>query len=927
MTGMRRLSKSLLAACVAVAGCAMTVPSAYASFGFESFEASFNQAPPVGAAPGTPGPLDFQAGSHPYQFTAKIAMSTTTNSENETVPDGDMKNIEIELPRGFAGNPAAVPRCPLVDLNSGESLGDGLCPADTQIGTVKLEGPSVNLERPVDNLVPPPGIAGQFGFVVLGPVVMDFEFRSGGAEGVTVTISELSNLFPLTKLSLTLWGVPADSGHNQLRGECFKTGYNCPSGAAVEPFLTMPPSCSEPLTTTVVINSWENPGVSIEKSSTADGADGDPAGLSGCDMLHFNPTITVQPESSVADSPSGLSLNMSIPYNSNPEGVAEADMKNIAIAFPAGMSIDPAAAAGLTGCSPSEFGLGEASQPACPKSSKIGALEIETPVVGGALGGAIYLAQPPPGLFGGRMGVYLVAEGDGLLIKLSGELSAQLESGQLTLTLNNMPELPLSDVRFDLFGGPRATLAAPPMCGTFTTTSVLTPYSAPESGAPVTPSSSFAVDENCGGGFAPSFAAGATSSLAGQGTGFVLQAARADGQQYIQSLTTALPAGLMANLSTIPLCGEAEAAAGTCPQSSEMGTATIAAGAGLDPEYLGGRVYLTGPYGGAPYGLSIVIPGSVGPFDLGTVVVRGRIAVDVADARLTIATNPFPTVLEGIPLRMKNLNLDIDRPGLMINPTECTPQAIGGTVNSTAGAGAAVSAPFRLSGCSTLLFAPKLAAATPAGASSRGDGAGFDVKVTSPPGAHANLASLTVDLPKPLKPRLTAVQRACTAATFAVNPGACPPGSVVGKATVDTPIQSSPLTGPVYLVFYRGVKYPKLVMVLQGGGMEIQLTGALNVGKGISSTAFGSLPDIPMSLFELDLSKGGNSVLGATENLCSKRRTMPYVTVGQNGARTQGDVGITVAGCPAPARATRSSGRARRKRPPASSSARAGRRR
>jgi hypothetical protein len=904
-----------------VGACATVASPANASFGIRSFEASYSEAPLAGAEAEAFGPPDFQAGSHPYQFKANFAFNTTTNAKGETIVDGSAKEVQLKLPRGVVGNLNGTPRCPQSTFMSYSLFGSiKKCPVDSQVGVVALNG----TKHPLFNLVPPAGVAGEVGTVVLlAPILIDLSIRNGSDYGLTAELHNLSQAEEAKEISLALWGVPADSGHDHLRCLALEeeTTKSCPSGAPHEPALTMPTSCGEPLTTTIVAQSWENPSANVESSVTASGADGVPSDLSGCERLHFDPSVTVQPESVAADTPTGLSVDVRVPFQGATEELAGASLENLVVALPGGLSINPATAGGLTGCTSTQIALGQASKPSCPDASKIGTLEIQTPILSKALRGFVYLAQPASGLFEGTLTIYLAGEEAGLGFKLVGQLSARPDSGQLTLTLDGVPELPLSDLRLDLFGGPRGAIANPAVCTAFTTTTELTPYSTPEA---KTRSSSFTIDEGCGGAFAPSFRAGATSSAAGQGTGFALQVSRSDGQQYIQNLTTALPSGVMANISSVPQCGDAEAAAGTCPASSEIGTISVGAGAGPDPIYLGGRVYLTGPYGGAPFGISIVIPALAGPFDLGTVLVRGRITVDLATSSLTIATDAFPTILRGIPLRVKSLDLAISRSGFMVNPTGCMGQTTNGTVGSTAGVDAAVSAPFGVLGCAGLLFAPKLTAATLGKASSRGNGASLDVKVTDPAGTHANLKSVVIKLPKPLKPRLSAVQQACLAATFAINPQACPPASVVGKAVVDTPMLSTPLAGPVYLVFHRGSKYPDLVMVLRGSGLELQLKGAVEVTKGISSTTFSPLPDIPMRLFELDLPEGSHSLLGATENLCAKRRTMLDTLAGQNGARSESSVSTAVEGCHA--RAARVSRRRHVKASTARPSARAKRR-
>jgi hypothetical protein len=895
---LRFLAKRLLlVTCIAI-GCLSTLAASAGAYGIHSFKASYSEAPLSEAE--AFGPSDFQAGSHPYQFTASVAFNTYKNAEGEELVEGYTKDLQIQLPRGVVGSLSGLPQCPQTVFMSfgvnlfGENSGV-TCPADTQVGVLTLNG----ARHALYNLVPPAGVAGELGTsTLIAPLYVDLSIRSGSDYGLTAEIRNLTQIEEVNEISFTLWGVPADPGHDHLRCLALEkpTSESCPSSAAHEPALTLPSSCTEPLTTKVVAQPWADPESSAESSVTATNAVGQQADVSGCDLLHFDPSVTVRSESAVADSPAGLSIDVHVPFLGAPTELAGASLENLAVALPEGMSINAATAGGLIGCTESQIALGQATAPSCPDSSEIGTLELQTPITSKALTGHVYLAQPPSGLFSGTMTIYLVGSGEGLNFKLPGELIAQQSNGQLTLILDNVPEVPLSELRVNLYGGPRGAIANPAACSAFTTTSELTPYSSTQA---TTRSNDLTIDEGCAGGFAPSFRAGATSAAAGRETSFAFQVARSDGQQYLQTLTATLPAGEMANISSVPQCGDGEATAGTCPAASQIGTIATGAGAGTDPFYLNGRVYLTGPYAGAPFGVSIVIRALAGPFDLGTVVVRGKIVLDLATSSLTIATDAFPTILQGIPLRIKSLELSIDRPGFMVNPTACAEAATDGTVVSTAGFNAPVSAPFGVSGCSGLLFAPKLAAATLANGSSRAKGASLNVKITDAASVHANLKSLSIKLPKALKPRMIAIQQACLQATFVSNPGGCPAASVVGNAVVDTPTLSAPLTGPVYLVFHRGAKYPGLVLVLQGDGVGLQLKGTVEINKGISTTTFGSLPDIAISLFELNLPEGSHSLLGATESLCAKQRTMLDALDGQNEAKREGAVKTVVEGCSA----------------------------
>ncbi len=900
-----RSPRSLLCTCLALMACAATPAAASGAFGLKSFHASFQQAPtstPETAE--TPGPPDFQAGSHPYQVTIKEEFNTFLNSELEAQPEGMVKDINIALPPGLIGNANAVPECPIAVFEGSGFLHNN-CPADTQIGVITVHTTAITATDPLTNLVPAPGHAAQFGAVGLTPAVVNGTLRSSGEYALTVEQHDLAQSLPITSVSVTIWGVPGDSSHDPFRGECLegesgKSKGNCPSGAPAEPLLTMPNSCTEPLTTSITADSWEAPGTPVQQSVTVDGPQGTPTGLSGCGRLAFNPTVAVRPESAAADTPTGLAIEVGMPYNNDPSGLSTPSLHDVAIALPTGMSINPSTAGGLDGCTPAQIGLGEETPAGCPNDSKVGTFEVQTPLLTEPMQGSLYIEQPTSHPFDGVLGVYLAGEADGLELKLAGQLRARATDGQLTFTLDDAPQLPITELKLYLWGGPRAALANPPACGPFAATTALTPYSAPESGGPATGTSDFAIDEACGGQFAPAFKAGATSPAAGRPSGFALQLTRTDGQQFIQNFDASLPPGLLANIASVARCGEAEAAAGTCPATSGIGTVTVGDGAGSAPNYLTGNVYLTGPHGGDPYGIAIVLPAVVGPFDLGTVVVRGGIAIDLANASVSISVEPFPTILGGVPLRVKSIQLAIDRTGgFMVNPTTCAAQQITATASSTAGASAALSSPFQAVGCASLAFTPTLTATTEAPAS-RANGAGLDLAIAYPAGPQASASKLVVELPRPLRARLTTIQQTCRAQQFAQNPAQCPPGALVGQAQVTTTILPSPLAGPVYLVTGGGL-LPHMQMMLQGDGLSDRLTGEFHVSKkGVTSAVFEGLPDVPLSSIAIDLPRGPHSVLGASTDLCRNPLTIGYAFTAHSGAQHTQTTKLTVArGCAA----------------------------
>jgi len=492
--------------------------------------------------------------------------------------------------------------------------------------------------------------------------------------------------------------------------------------------------------------------------------------------------------------------------------------------------------------------------------------------------------------------MFIQAEGSGVVLKLAGNVSVDPATGRLTATFKNTPQQPFDDLKVQLKEGARAPLANPPVCGAYTTTSDLTPWSTPFT-PDATPASSFEVG-GCGdpGRFAPSFVAGTVNPQAGAFSPFTLSFSRQDSDQPFSGLTATLPPGLVAKLAGVPLCPDANASAGTCPASSQVGTVTTGAGPGSHPFFLPGRVYLTGPYRGAPYGLAVEVPAVAGPFNLGTVVVRQSLQIDVHDAHVSAVSDPFPTILDGIPLQLRAVNVTIDRPSFVINPTSCDPMQVAATFTSTQGASARASSRFQAAGCADLGFAPTFTVITRAHTSKR-DGASLEVKVTSGPG-QANIGKVKVDLPGQLPSRLTTLQKACTENVFNANPATCPEGSFVGSATAVTPLLDHQLTGPAILVSHGGASFPDLVILLQGDGITLQLDGQTDIKHGITSSSFASVPDAPISTFDLTLPESPHSALGAIASLCAHPLLMPTKITGQNGAVIKRTTRIAVTGCP-----------------------------
>jgi hypothetical protein len=645
--------------------------------------------------------------------------------------------------------------------------------------------------------------------------------------------------------------------------------------------------------------------------------------MDGCNRLPFTPSLKVTPDSTEGSKPSGLSVDVHVPQDLtlNATGLAESEVKNITVALPEGLALNPSAADGLSSCSLAQIGF-ERTNPesgsdeftdapsSCPDASKIATATIHSPLLPASLTGFVYLAAPqnfaglPENPFSGLVAMYLVAEDKeaGVLVKLPGSVSLSA-SGQVVATFANNPQLPFEDAELSFFGGERAPLATPARCGSYTTNASFEPWSGNE---PAAAQASFAITSGPNGSpcpgstlpFTPSLASGTTNNNAGAFSALTTTLSRPDGNQPLQSVTLHYPPGVSGLLSGVELCPEPQANEGTCSANSQIGETIVSVGVGGDPfTVTGGKAYITGPYNGsgsctpgtpgcAPFGLSIVNPAKAGPFDLQEgrpVVVRAKIEVDPTTAALTITTNPagvghaIPTIIEGFPLQIQHVNVLINRPGFTFNPTNCTPMKITGQINSAEGGSSPVEVSFQATNCASLKFGPNFAVAT-SGKTSKANGASLAVKLTypqGPMGTYANIKQVKVELPKQLPSRLTTLQKACTAAQFDANPAGCPAASVIGHAMAVTPLIPVPLEGPAYFVSHGGEAFPSLVMVLQGYGVTLDLVGATFISKtGITSSTFKTVPDAPVGSFELTLPEGPYSALTANANLCTPTKTV-----------------------------------------------------
>ena len=930
-----------------------------------------------------------QAGAHPFQVTGSILLDqggdgaslTSTPNAGPAVPARD---VVARLPPGLIANPSAVSRC--LAYQFAESVGGGeqdRCPYQSAVGVASVTfdqgGVTRTLATPVFNIEPEPGEPARFGFYVPlegVPVVLTTSVRSSEDWGVDLSSSELPQNSGISSVRVTFWGVAGSALHDNARGwGCLAEARGrsdiyeeagCVHFEEREPpaFVTLPTSCTSSLASSLEADSWAAPGAfqSFPASEPLQP-------LTGCANVPFSPTISTSTTTGSASSPSGFSFDLTFSREGLTSGtsIAQSNVEKTVVSLPEGLTIDPSAGVGLGACTPAQYAevtLNSPSGAGCPEDSKLGTVEVETPLLFTTVYGSLYVAQPydnpfpEPGHPGGSLiALYVVAKSRaerGVLVKLAGKVTPDPSTGRLTVTFENDPPLQFERFNFHFREGAQAPLISPATCGTFTTTANLFPYSAPES--PLVDTASFQVSSGSEGSacpgagaggipFAPTIGAGTLTNHAGTFSPLYVDLSRTDAMQYISSYSTVLPVGLTADLTGVPQCPQAdiERARGktgiqeqqspSCPQASLIGHSLVGTGVGAILDYVPGEIYLSGPFRGDPLSVVSITDAVVGPFDLGTVVVRFGLHIDPITAQVSIdpsGSEPIPTIIDGIVTHVRDIKVSIDRPNFTINPTACESRPISSTLTSSLGAAASTSTPLKAEACNELAFKPKFTASTN-GKTSRAAGASLTVKLTMPVklGTQSNIRTVKVELPKQLPSRLTTLQKACTEAQFNANPAGCPPASFIGQARANTPILPVPLEGPAIFVSHGGEAFPSLILVLQGYGFTIDIVGATYISPpGVTSTTFKTIPDEPVGSFQITIPQGKYSALAANANLCKLTRVihvkkkeirdvkgqrrrvtiktskriaakllMPTLFIAQNGARIKQNTPISVSGC------------------------------
>ena len=864
-----------------------------------------------------------QAGSHPDQLTVDLGFPVWRGSSNiqfqVTTADGGVRDVRTYLPRGMIVNPSATRvRCTEAELEESQ------CPNESQVGiatvsinTIGFQGG--NDESPLYNMVAPPGHAAAFAFQPVGQAIY-VHLLGGLRDGDYALAADGEDIlqvfgFQLFGFNVQLWGDSSDSAHDFARGEDCLDSSGCSTPVSVPPqgtpLLTMPTSCGDALDIEAAADTWNHPGDFQADSAPFTDLLGNQTATDGCSQLRFDPTLEARPTTTQADAPSGLSADLHVPQTDGLEELATAHLRKAVVRLPEGMSLNPSSANGLQGCSSAQIGIDPATgvadgnRPSCPDASRIGGVEVDSPLIDNALPGSVYVATPYDNPFDSLLAIYVVVDDpiSGTLIKLSGHVEPDPNTGRLTTTFDNNPQLPFTDFKLDFFGGPGGVLRTPAVCGSYSTTSSLTPWSTPESGPPAAPSDSWSISGNCSQSESaqpnkPEFEAGAESPIAGKYTPFVVHLKREDGSQQFSKLRLTPPPGLTAKLAGTPACSDGALAAAegksgrdeqanpSCPGDSKIGTVHVGAGAGPAPYYASGAAYLAGPYKGAPLSMAIITPAVAGPYDLGTVVTRVALHVDPTTTQITADADPVPSILKGIPLDVRSIDVALDKPDFSRTGTSCDPFAVNGQLISTLGQGAELESPYQLGNCANLAFKPLLGLRLK-GATKRAKNPKLIATLAAKDG-EANIASTAVTLPRSAFLDQSHIRTVCTRVQFAAGAGngaECPAGSIYGQAWARSPLLDYTLTGNAYLRSSNH-KLPDLVLAFNGPAYQpiaIELSGRTDSVKGALRNTFEAVPDAPVSFFRLVLFGGKRGLVQNSRDTCAHTYRANVVFGAQNG--------------------------------------------
>jgi hypothetical protein len=934
---------------LSISGSTLGAGSASAAFGVSKFTFGFFN---------EDGTRATQAGSHAYAIKTRVEFNSTFDPQfGFALPDENLRDLVVQLPAGFVGTATGIPKCPTVNFIEIkinpliESQAIPNCPDSTAVGASTTRLSSGLFVNPVYNLEPPPGVAVKIGYMVFNtPITLEVRVNQHRPYNVVTGLINIPQTSPINKGFLELWGVPASPVHDAYRGKClsytpdyseeeFGSNGICATNAPEVPLFTLPTSCVGPVTTSYALDSWPKPGallpdgepnlsdpnwVTGSVESVDDSLPPVPQGMTGCDKLNFTPTIQAEPTTKAAQSPSGLDFSLDVNDEglTNPTGLAQSTIKKAEVQLPEGFTTNPAVAEGLNTCTEADLAretLNSEPGAGCPNASKLGTVEIETPLLDDPVNGSLFIAKPYENEVGSLIALYMVVKNPKLGIMLKQPLKVVNDpvTGQITTIGEDLPQLPYSHFRLHFREGTRSPLASPPGCGSYDAKAVLTPWNG---AAPITSTDTFELISGPGGGacpsgstppFHPGLEAGTINNAAGQFSPFTVQLSREDGEQEITHFSIKLPPGVLGKLAGIPFCpdaaiaaakartgphgGQEELDAPSCPAASEVGRTLVGAGVGPSLAYAPGKVYLAGPYNGSQLSIAAITAAKVGPFDLGTVVVREALKVNPETAEVFVdatGSDPLPHIIKGIPVHLRDIRVFVDRPDFVLNPTSCERTS---TASTVLGSGAdfgteaddqpvTITSPFQAAGCRGLGFKPRLTLSLKGG-TKRNQNPALKAVVRPRPG-DANIGRAEVTLPHSEFLDNENIKTICTRVQFNAGGGngeQCPKASIYGYASAVTPILDEPLSGPVYLRS-SSHRLPDLVAALNSGRINVALVGRIDSAKGgrIRNT-FDAVPDAPVTKFTLNMFGGKKSLLVNSVDLCRSKHRAIAVFTGQNG--------------------------------------------
>jgi hypothetical protein len=881
-----------------------------------------------------------QAGGHP-DFTVSLRLKQE--------PDGSLpsttRNLNFDLPPGLLANPNAVPKCTtaqLVTTDIEDSSNKTGCPQSSQVGITEVELMNQGQQQapifePVFNLEPRFGEPARFGFFAdFLAVFIDTEVRPDREYAATAKVVDASSLVSVLAATTTFWGTPADESHDAQRITAYEAVHGGvpetsngkrPAGLVPVPYMLNPTRCGVAQGVDITAIPYTPPELESKAFAPL-------SANSGCGLLSFEPNLSIAPTTAQAETGAGLDVNLTFPTDGleHPDLYVEAEQKRAEVTLPEGVTVNPSQAVGLGVCSEADFERETAfSAPneGCPETSKIGSVTAKSPLLDETAEGGLFVAKPKENPFGTLIALYLILKipDRGVIVKLPGKVVPDPKTGQLVTTFgepgDEIPQLPVSAFHLHFREGARSPLVTPPRCGTYESTATFIAWS----GQIVTTHPTFQITSGANGApcpsgtppFSPGFEAGTLNNSAASFSPFYMRLTRLDGDQDLTKFSATLPPGVVAKLAGVSTCpdaaieaaksktGLAEQASPSCPASSRIGHVLAGAGVGQVLTYAEGKLYLAGPYHGAPLSVASIVPAVAGPFDVGTVVTRVALRVDPRTGVASVdgsASDPIPHILAGIPLKVRDIRVYADRPSFTLNPTSCDPfkttaQIWGGgndVFSSADDSPAGASARFQAANCANLGFKPKLTLKLKGGTSRGGHPA--LTGVFKPRKGDANLAGMVLRLPHSAFLDQAHIRTICTRVQYAAGAGngaQCPAGAVYGHATAYTPILDKPLSGPVFL---RSSSHnlPDFVAALHGL-VDIEAVARIDSKDGGIRATFSGVPDAPLTKVVVQMQGAKKGLIINSTDLCASTHRATADLTGHNGKTRNFRPVVQASGC------------------------------